>query len=115
LGLLCKSVPTFCWLITFMQNKVWNPIYAFLPDLDMIDPIRHIRFHLLNDDLKEHRRKLFDIFYGAITSSRFFEIDVDDMQEYAFTFEKTVEILEAACRIVEMVEKGKMQVQIKAE
>ena len=78
----------------------------------MDDPVSHIRLYLINEDLRKHRQILFDIFFAAVASPRFQDTDYEDMGDVVFHFQKTVEVLEGAYRMIELLTKGRMQVQI---
>jgi len=86
-----------------ISEKKWQWQYALLHEKARKDPIGHLVNYCTQDTLFNQREKLYEVFSRYFSGEDFAEWPPEDRARFIWFYRTLQEILEAGCRIRELV------------
>jgi len=91
-----------------ISEKNWQWQYALLDEDARKNPIGHLIYFCTQDTLFNHREKLYEVFSSYFSSEDFAEWPEQDRASFVWFYRTLQEILEAGCRIRDLVSNQKL-------
>lgn len=91
-----------------ISEKNWQWQYAILTEEARQDPIAHLINYCTQDTLFNQRQKLFEVFSRYFSSKDYKEWPRQDRAKFIWFYRTIQEILEASCRVRELVTTQKL-------